>query len=315
MDPSQSAKVFKDSIYEKTGVPTERQKLMIKGGMLKDDTDLSKLGAKQGQLFLLIGTAGELPKAPTAPVTFLEDMSESQLAQATNIKVGLTNLGNTCYLNSTLQVLRAIPELQVALNEYKGNMGGVDGEGNLTASLRDLYKSMGDTNEPFPPLALLTMLRQVAPQFAEMTSGHGGKGYAQQDAEEAWVRLLTALQSSLKGLPPPSVDGQVQQTVSASNFVEQYLTGKMNIKRSCPEAPDEEPTNSSDTFRVLQCNISASTNEIMSGIMDSLNQTIEKNSPTLGRLAVYDEHQRISRLPAYLTAHFVRFYWRRDINK
>lgn len=66
---------------------------------------------------MVIGTAGELPKAPSGPVTFLEDMTESQLAQATQLKVGLTNLGNTCYLNATLQVMRAIPELQMALNK------------------------------------------------------------------------------------------------------------------------------------------------------------------------------------------------------
>ena len=67
---------------------------------------------------MLIGTAGELPKEPTKPTTiFLEDMTESQLVEATRTKVGLTNLGNTCYLNSTLQVMRAIPELQVALNK------------------------------------------------------------------------------------------------------------------------------------------------------------------------------------------------------
>lgn len=53
----------------------------------------------------------------------------------------------------------------------------------------------------------------------------------------------------------------------------------------------------------------------MSGILDSLNQQIEKHSPTLNRTAVYNEQQRIDRLPAYLTTHFVRFYWRRDINK
>lgn len=67
----------------------------------------------------------------------------------------------------------------------------------------------------------------MAPQFAEMTQGSGGRGYAQQDAEEAWLRLLTALQNSLNGLGSPSADGQ---DASHTNFVEQFMTGRMKIK-------------------------------------------------------------------------------------
>jgi ubiquitin carboxyl-terminal hydrolase 14 len=87
------------------------------------------------------------------------------------------------------------------------------------------------------------------------------------------------------------------------------------LRRECPEAPSEEPSFSSEEFKVLKCNISTTTNEMMSGILDSLNQQLEKYSSTLNRTAVYDEKSRIDRMPAYLTTHFVRFYWRRDINK
>lgn len=286
---------------------------MIKGGMLKDDIDLSILNLKPGQMLMLIGTVDELPKAPPDPVTFVEDMTDSQLASATKKKVGLVNLGNTCYLNSTLQVLRAIPELQLALSDFTGQMGGADDEANLTASLRDLFKSLKDTTEPFPPLAFLSILRQVAPQFAEMQ--REGHGFAQQDAEEVWVRIITALQQSLKGQGSSSSNTAASVERSSRRFVEHYLTGDFTVKRSCSEALSEEPTYSNDSFRVLQCNISSSTNDMSQGIKDSLNQQIEKNSETLGRIAVYNEESRINRLPAYLTIHFVRFYWRREIGK
>ncbi|KAL9932478.1 hypothetical protein V8E36_008595 [Tilletia maclaganii] len=313
LDPSQPAPVFKQALYEKTGVPPERQKMVVKGGMLKDDTDMAKLGAKNGQLFMLIGTAGELPKGPTGPITFIEDMTDAQLAQATQTKVGLTNLGNTCYLNSTLQVLRCIPELQVALNNFSGNMGSADRNSNLTASLRDLFKNLGRTTDAFPPLAFLTILRQVAPQFAE--ESRSGGGYAQQDAEEVYVTILNSLQSSLKGLPPPGSSAEQEQLRISQKFVEQYMTGHMVIKRFTPEAPDEAPSFAKDPFTILQCNISSTTNEMTSGILDSLTQSLEKESSSLGRSAVYNEESRIDRLPSYLTTHFVRFFWRRDINK
>lgn len=74
-----------------------------------------------------------------------------------------------------------------------------------------------------PPIQIL---RQVAPQFAERAEGGHG-GFAQQDAEEAWLRLVTALQNTLKGLDAPSADGQ---NALDSNFVEQYMTGRMQIK-------------------------------------------------------------------------------------
>jgi ubiquitin carboxyl-terminal hydrolase 14 len=64
---------------------------------------------------MVLGTASELPKPPTKPVVFLEDMDESELAEAMALPVGLLNMGNTCYMNATVQAMRSIPELGTAL--------------------------------------------------------------------------------------------------------------------------------------------------------------------------------------------------------
>lgn len=54
-----------------------------------------------------------------------------------------------------------------------------------------------------------------------------GGGYAQQDAEEAWVRIVSALGNSLSG------DTSSQEGGSSNDgkkFVQQYMTGWMSIK-------------------------------------------------------------------------------------
>lgn len=70
---------------------------------------------------------------------------------------------------------------------------------------------------------------------------------------------------------------------------------------------DPSSTNASNIFYFL-----IEVNYLHNGILESLDQKIEKNSVTLGRSAVYSKTQRISRLPAYLTVNFVRFFWKQE---
>ncbi|TXT13476.1 hypothetical protein VHUM_00843 [Vanrija humicola] len=301
VDVSAPATAFKESIYKVTGVPVDRMKVMVKG-ILKDDADLSKLGLKPGQAITVIGTAGPLPEAPTQQIVFcacacLTPLTVSGGHGLAGIPPGLENLGNTCYLNSTLQALRTVPELQTAL---EGASSSNSAEGRLTTSLKNLYTGMSKTADAVSPFALVTNLRTLAPQFAEQDQ----RGmYSQQDADEAWTQVISALRATL-----PSQGGR-------GTFVDDLFSITLTKTLTSPEAPDEPPAVSTEHVLKLECNITIDTNFLLSGILDGLNEKIEKNSPSLGRSAVYDSKSRLSRLPKYLAVHLVRFYWRRDIQK
>lgn len=106
---------------------------------------------------------------------------------------------------ATLQALRAVPELQTALNafvhdapnfhrivahiivapiSYTPNPSVASaGQIQLTTALRDTYAAMSRTAESYTPLAFLQVLRRVVPQFGEIQRGANGMGgYAQQGA-------------------------------------------------------------------------------------------------------------------------------------
>jgi ubiquitin carboxyl-terminal hydrolase 14 len=193
-----------------------------------------------------------------------------------------------------------------------GGLGSASGD--LTGSLRDLFKQMSETQSGFPPLAFLSSLRTAFPQFAQKAKD--GHGYAQQDAEEAWSQIVSQLRSKLKSKDTGAGSATAQQEQS---WIDKYMSGKFDSIMECDEPAakegGEEPVFSEDLFLKLNCHINVETNHLRDGLAAGLKEQIEKRSEVLGRNAVYTKTSRIARLPKHLPIHFVRFDWRKDTNK
>ncbi|KAJ3210582.1 Ubiquitin carboxyl-terminal hydrolase 14 [Clydaea vesicula] len=205
---------------------------------------------------------------------------------------------------ASLQCLRAIPELSLALEGTQLNATG-DQLSGLCTSLRELLKQISKASDTVHPYAFVHLLRQVLPRFNERTA----QGFVQQDAEEFWGELISVLRTRLHGFDK---ENKINET---EKFINQYLSGEMLITLKCDEAPNEEPTVSTDTFQKLTVNIGSGVHTYMvTDIQNGLTQPVEKNSPSLGRSAMYTQTSRITRLPYYLVTNFVRFQWKASDN-
>jgi hypothetical protein len=92
VDSSLPPAVLKAQLFSLTNVPTERQKIMVKGQTIGDDT-WGKVNLTNGLTLLMMGSADPVPELPTEKVKFLEDMTEAQLARHLQYPGGLKNLG------------------------------------------------------------------------------------------------------------------------------------------------------------------------------------------------------------------------------
>jgi len=304
VEEGSSVEIFKTQVWTLTQVPVDRQKYLgFPGGMLKDSDDLMAKVAKvkPGARITLVGTAegGEL-KAPTEKVVFEEDLTPEEKAKILKLKkaevapAGIKNLGNTCYMNATLQCLLNVNDLRSKLDGYAPpGAEERDIDSVLTAQFRGVMAQLNSTTDSITPLQFVMALRQRFPRFAEMQNG----GYMQQDADECLRGLLTVLSTALPGS-------------GGSNAVDDLFGFKLRSTLKCLECDEEPPQTSDELQRVLICHLGTQTepvSHIHQGVQLSLKEHIEKNSPVLARNAQYEKSSRLASLPPYLVVQFARF--------
>lgn len=208
---------------------------------------------------------------------------------------GLKNLGDTCFMNATIQCLKTVPPLTKALQIFREDIDvAPDIATSLTAALRDVYLKM-DSGVTVSPVALLKALRSIAPQFAE--TDEDISVIEQQDPNECWKEFLRAFKVKL---PPES--GSKHPSV-----IDQYMGGSFEVEMKCDDAPEEPVSITTKDFLQLNCLIEHGTKFLVPGLIAKLTKKVTKISPTLNRDAVYTKISKISRLPGYLTVKLMRF--------
>lgn len=288
---------FKKKCQELTGVDPSKQTIMGLGtGILKDAQDLTTIKVKPGQLVRMMGSTESLPEPKEKPV-FIEDIKEGGDGEIQYYPAGLENLGNTCYMNSAIESFRFVPELRQAINEFDGSSVSelLEKDKEVTTELKSLYKQLDTRSESINPITFLEAFRKAYPQFAEKERSELGEFYAQQDSDEFITNLLGSLENMLR--------------TNDRNIVKELFEGEFDVKLQCTEC-EEQPTISKEAWKKLSCFISQQVSNLPYGLQKSLDGTLEKESPTLGKTAVYTKTQRVSKLPNYLIVNFVRFFWK-----
>jgi ubiquitin carboxyl-terminal hydrolase 14 len=282
---------FKQELQRLTSVPVEKMKVMgVKQGQLKDDHRLADCGLTPGKVLMLVGSAEAIAPPPSAPILFAEDGAVAAHAATSANSNGLHNVGNTCYLNSALQILRGMPELRDVSRQSRLD---------LPRLLLMLLGQLDATRDAVSPLPFWLNFIQQHPQFGQ-TSDEGHM--MQHDSQEALCAILASLSQTIDADP-----------ALAARYGALYR-GQMRSVVTSPENPavrKEELL----PFVVLPCNIAGEVQTLEAGLEQAMDETFAgraEGAPADAPQVQFLRRNRLERLPEYLFVHFVRFTWRTD---
>lgn len=114
---------------------------------------------------------------------------------------GLANIGNTCYLNSCIQILSNTYELNVFLDSYEGK-NDKEETPSIFVEWNSLRRLMWSKNCVIAPHRFVSVIQNIA----SLKSRENFVSFNQNDVHEFWLFLIESLHNSLSR----SVDMQVR---------------------------------------------------------------------------------------------------------
>lgn len=108
--------------------------------------------------------------------------------------VGLENLGNTCFLNSTMQIIKEIHQLNnIIIKKKKSNQIKSNNDGILSLELMELIELMINNNGTIRPSRFLEILQN----YAKVNNKVLFTGFLQNDIQEFFSLLIEILHKSI----------------------------------------------------------------------------------------------------------------------
>lgn len=288
------------AIFEKTMVEPDRQKLLLKGKFLSNETRLSDIS--ENSIITLMGTPSGNTYQNTNKITFVEDLTPDEKAKilrerGEEIVHGLVNLGNTCYLNSVTQVIGRVPEIRNALKNYSTNNQVRNVSQALPVALGNTFKALDTASDSVTPSQLVQTIKMLNPMFAEADRGVP----RQQDADECFQIILSNIKEQLKN---ENADEKF-----SNNLIDELFGIEVDVLYQNAEEYSEKK-NKKEIINKIICYIDNQTTELVQGLRQSQKENVDLYSDILGRNSIFQKTQMINRLPPYLTVQFMRFFWK-----